>query len=160
MRPPGGFHAAREEYHICEDTMLKELLYQAVDWIASVHDWISSLNNTFEGVLSDKELHFIVIGAIGLMLILLVYPLFKLLANHNRVLAITWIYALTVLLVLTFAIEIGQRLNGSGTMDFSDVVAGMGGFFAVTAVIVTLHLLLWLVKSVVKAVRRGRRVEF
>ena len=87
-------------------------------------------------------------------MILLVYPLFKLLAYHNRVLAITWIYALTVLLVLTFAIEIGQSLTGTGTMEFGDVVAGMGGFFAVTAVIVTLHLLLWIVKSIVRAVRR------
>ena len=88
-------------------------------------------------------------------MILLVYPLFKLLANHNRVLAITWIYALTVLLVLTFAIEIGQSLTGTGTMEFGDVVAGMGGFFAVTAVIVTLHLLLWIVKSIVRAIRRA-----
>ena len=99
------------------------------------------------------------VGNYGLALILLVYPVFRLLANHNRVLAITWIYVLTVLLVLTFAIEIGQRITGSGTMDFSDVVAGMGGFFAVTAVIVVLHLLLWTVKRIVKAVRRARRAE-
>ena len=83
--------------------------------------------------------------------------MFKLLANHNRVLAITWIYALTVLLVLTFAIEIGQRITGTGTMDFSDVMAGMGGFFAVTAVIVILHLLLWAVKRLVRLARGDGR---
>jgi len=42
-------------------------------------------------------------------------------------------------------------------MEFADVVAGMGGFFAVTAVIVTLHLLLWIVRSIVKTVRRAGR---
>lgn len=127
-------------------------------WVSRAHSYILTLNDHFETNFTDKELHFLVIGAIGLMVILLVYPVFKLLANHNKVLAITWIYALTVLVVLTFAIEIGQRFTGSGTMDFQDVVAGMGGFFAVTAVIVVLQLLLWMVRSVVKLIRgAGRR---
>ena len=134
-------------------------LRMLVAWLSRAHNYILTLNDRFEYSFSDKELHFLVIGAIGLALILLVYPVFRLLANHNRVLAITWIYVLTVLLVLTFAIEIGQRITGSGTMDFSDVVAGMGGFFAVTAVIVVLHLLLWTVKRIVKAVRRARGAE-
>ena len=131
-------------------------LRMLVAWLSRAHNYILTLNDRFEYSFSDKELHFLVIGAIGLALILLVYPVFRLLANHNRVLAITWIYVLTVLLVLTFAIEIGQRITGSGTMDFSDVVAGMGGFFAVTGVIVVLRLLLWTVRSIVKAIRRGR----
>lgn len=135
-------------------------LRMLVAWVSHAHNYILSLNDRFEYSFSDKEMHFLVIGAIGLALILLVYPVFRLLANHNRVLAITWIYVLTVLLVLTFAIEIGQRFSGSGTMEFGDVVAGMGGFFAVTAVIMVLHLLLWTVKSIAKAVRRRRRVEF
>ena len=132
---------------------MSKYLNMLVAWIARVHDMIMKLNDRFEYNFSDKELHFLVIGALGLGLILLIYPLFKLLANHNRVLAITWIYVLTVLLVLTFAIEIGQRITGTGTMDFSDVMAGMGGFFAVTAVIVALHLLLWAVKRIVRLVR-------
>jgi len=136
---------------------MARVLRMLVAWVSRAHNYILTLNDRFEYSFSDKELHFIVMGAIGLLLILLVYPLFKLLANHNRVLAITWIYALTVLLVLTFAIEIGQRLTGTGTMEFADVVAGMGGFFAVTAVIVTLHLLLWIVRSIVKTVRRAGR---
>ena len=135
---------------------MARVLRMLVAWLSRAHNYILSLNDRFEYSFSDKELHFLVIGAIGLALILLVYPVFRLLANHNRVLAITWIYVLTVLLVLTFAIEIGQRFTGSGTMDFSDVVAGMGGFFAVTAVIVVLHLLLWTIRSIVKAIRRGR----
>ena len=134
-------------------------LRMLVAWMSRAHSAILSLNDRFEYSFSDKELHFLVIGAIGLALILLVYPVFRLLAKHNRVLAITWIYALTVLLMLTFAIEIGQSITGSGTMEFGDVVAGMGGFFAVTAVIVTLHLLLWAVKGIAKAIRRSARMD-
>ena len=134
---------------------MSKYLNMLVAWIARVHDMIMKLNDRFEYNFSDKELHFLVIGALGLGLILLIYPLFKLLANHNRVLAITWIYVLTVLAVLTFAIEIGQRVTGRGTMEFGDVAAGMGGFLAVTIVITALRLLLFAVKSIVALFRRA-----
>ena len=136
---------------------MAKYLRMLVAWVSRAHSAILTLNDRFEYSFSDKELHFLVIGAIGLMLILMVYPVFRLLANRNRVLAITWIYVLTVLLALTFAIEIGQRLTGTGSMEFGDVIAGMGGFFAVTAVIIVLHLLLWAAKSAVKALRRAKK---
>ena len=134
---------------------MSKYLNMLVAWIARVHDMIMKLNDRFEYNFSDKELHFLVIGALGLGLILLIYPLFKLLANHNRVLAITWIYVLTVLAVLTFAIEIGQRVTGRCTMEFGDVAAGMGGFLAVTIVITALRLLLFAVKGIVALFRRA-----
>ena len=54
------------------------------------------------------------------------YFIFKLLQNHPLVIA--FIYAFTVMIVLTFAIEIGQGFYGTGNMEMEDVVAGMGGF--------------------------------
>ena len=119
-------------------------LTMIVAWFTRVHNAILSLNDKFETSFTDKELHFLVIGAIGLALIMLIYPFFKWLANRNKVLAITWIYVLTVLVVLTFAIEIGQS------------VTGMGGFFAVTAVIAALHFLIWVVRSLVKLGKKRR----
>lgn len=136
--------------------MLK-YLRMLVAWMARAHSAILSLNDSFETNFSDKELHFLVIGAMGLMLIMLVYPVFKWLANRGRVLAITWIYAITVLIVVTFGIEIGQGVTGTGDMDFGDIVAGMGGFFAVTAVIVALHLMTWIVRTLVETARRRRK---
>ena len=118
--------------------MLKELLYQAVDWIALVHEKIIRLNDLFEGTLSDKQLHFLVIGVLGLLLIFAVYPIFRHLARTNHVMIISWIYVFTLILVLTFAIEIGQRLTKSGDMEFADIVFGVGGFvvmFAAFAVV-------------------------
>ncbi len=141
--------------------MLK-YLRMLVAWMARAHSAILSLNDSFETNFTDKELHFLVIGGLGLMLIMVVYPIFKWLANRNRVLAITWIYALTVLVVVTFGIEIGQGVTGTGDMDFGDIVAGMGGFFAVTAVIVALHLLTWTARTLVETAKRRRirsRVE-
>ncbi len=135
---------------------MDKYLHMLVAWVTRAHDFIMTLNDSFETNFSDKELHFLVIGAIGLGLILLVYPLFRLLANRNRVLAITWIYVMTVLVVLTFAIEIGQRVTGTGDMDFGDIVAGMGGFFAVTAVIVVLHLMLFTGRAILRAGKQRR----
>ena len=118
--------------------MLKELLYQGVDWVAAVHDRISRMNDTFEGTLSDKQLHFLVIGILGMMLIFMIYPLFRHLAKTNHIMVVSWIYVFTLILVITFAIEIGQRLTKTGEMEFADIVFGLGGFvlmFAVFAVI-------------------------
>lgn len=136
--------------------MLK-YLRMLVAWTARAHGAILSLNDSFETNFSDKELHFLVIGAMGLVLILLVYPVFKWLANRNRVLAITWIYVLTVLTVVTFAIEIGQRVTGTGSMDFGDIVAGMGGFLAVTVVISALHFLIWVFRSLFRLRKKPAR---
>ena len=118
--------------------MLKELLYQAVNWIATVHDKISQMNNQFEGTLSDKQMHFLVIGILGILLIFIIHPLFRKLSKTNHVMVISWIYVFTLILVITFSIEIGQRLTGTGDMEFADIVSGIGGFifmFAIFALI-------------------------
>ena len=114
--------------------MLKELLYQAVNWIATVHDKISQLNNQFEGTLSDKQMHFLVIGILGILLVFIIHPLFRHLSKTNHVLVISWIYVFTLILVITFSIEIGQRLTGTGDMEFADIVSGIGGFIVMFAV--------------------------
>ena len=39
-----------------------------------------------------------------------------------------WFYVFTVIIVLTFAIEIGQKVTGTGAMEFADIVFGIVGF--------------------------------
>lgn len=134
-----------------------EYMRQAVAWMARAHDAIARLNDRFAYGLTDKQLHFVVIGALGLLLILLVYPAFRWLAARGRVLAISWVYALTVMVALTFAIEIGQYITGAGSMEFGDIVAGLGGFFAVTAVLAALRLVTWAVKGLFGLGRRRHR---
>lgn len=133
--------------------MLKELLYQAVDWIAMVHDKITRLNDRFEGTLSDKQLHFLVIGILGMLLVFLIHPLFLSLAKNRHVMVITWIYVFTLILVITFAIEIGQKISRRGDMEFADIVSGVGGFIAMFAVFAVLRAA---VTGIVRLVRRRR----
>ena len=110
--------------------MMKEMLYKIVGLIAKIHNYILSLNDAFEYNFSDKELHFLVIGALGLGLIFVVYPVFKWLARRNHVMTIAWIYVFTLIVVITFAIEIGQKITHTGQMEFADIMFGVVGFLA------------------------------
>ena len=108
--------------------MLKDLLYYIVEVIAKVHSKILSLNDKYEYRFTDKELHFLIIGVLGMLLIFFIYPFFKWLARKNHVMVIAWIYVFTLIIVLTFAIEIGQKVTHTGVMEFADIVFGIAGF--------------------------------
>ena len=58
---------------------------------------------------------------------------FKYLVRYSLT-AISFIYTFTVLVVLVFAIEIGQKLTGRGNMEFQDIVEGLWGFLVAFAI--------------------------
>lgn len=123
---------------------MADFLYIIVKMIAVIHDMIMTWNDSFETVFSDKELHFLVIGVLGMGMLFIIYPLFKLL-SRNHVLVIAWIYVFTVIIVIVFAIEIGQGITGTGTMDFDDIVAGIAGFMAMfVAFVLVRAVALWI----------------
>lgn len=105
-----------------------ELLYKIIYWVAEIHDKILSLNDSGGYYFTDKQLHFIVVGCVGMALIFILYPTFKLLAKYGHTMIIAWLYVFTVLVVLTFSVEIGQWLSGTGTMEMADVISGLTGF--------------------------------
>lgn len=107
---------------------MESFLYGILDFINNVHTYILSWNDAYEANFTDKDLHFLVIGCLGMALIFIVQPLFTLLAKTNHVLVISWIYVFTLILLLTFAIEIEQKITKSGVMDFADIVFGIWGF--------------------------------
>ncbi len=107
---------------------MQELLYYIVEMIARAHSAILGMNDQYELYFSDKQLHFWVIGVIGMALVFVIHPLFTLLAKTDHVLIISWVYVFTLILVLTFAIEIGQGMTHTGAMEFDDIVFGVCGF--------------------------------
>ena len=116
--------------------MFESILYEMTMIVAQVHESILHLNDNFELALGDKELHFLVMFALGMVLFFAVHFVFKRLAKWS-ITAISFIYVFTVMTVLGFAIEIGQKITGTGAMDFRDVVAGLYGvllFFAIYTV--------------------------
>lgn len=108
--------------------IMRDIIYLFTTWVARLHESIIGINDSGEYYLSDKQLHFWVIGLFGMALILLIQPIFKGLAENGYTLVITWIYVFTVVLVITFAIEIGQWYTGSGVMESEDVAYGITGF--------------------------------
>lgn len=106
------------------------VLYWLVEQVARVHSYLLHLNDAYEYNFSDKELHFLIIGALGMAMIFVVHPLFKWLAKNDHVMVISWIYVFTLILVITFAIEIGQRITRTGNMEFADIMFGVMGFIS------------------------------
>ena len=128
--------------------MFKRLLDYIVRIIYKFHQFILSLNDKYGVTLTDKQLHFIVIGLIGVALLLVIYPIFKWLAKKNMVISISWIYVFTILLALTLFIEIGQEVSGTGDMEFADIVAGLMGFIVISlALIIVSKILAWIFKK-------------
>ena len=134
--------------------MFETFLRDMTMLVAQVHATLMHLNDSFELRLDDKALHFIVMAVLGMLLFFVVHFVFKRLARIS-ISVLSFIYVFTVMTVLGFAIEIGQRITGTGSMDFGDVVAGLYGvlaFFGVYAVVRLLGLLVSLMTA-----RRGKR---
>ena len=135
---------------------MADFLYVIVKMIAVIHDMIMTWNDSFETVFSDKELHFLVIGILGMGMLFVIYPLFKLL-SENHVLVIAWIYVFTVIIVIAFAIEIGQGITGTGKMDFDDIVAGVAGFMAMFIVFAAIRAVVLGIFRLIRSLSGGWR---
>ena len=101
--------------------------------MAQVHDSLMRLNDGFELQLDDKGLHFAIMALLAMALFFVVHAVFRRLAKWS-ITAVSFIYVFTVMTVLGLAIEIGQRITGTGQMDFGDVMAGLYGVLAFFAV--------------------------
>ena len=133
--------------------MFEMVLQELTMIMAQVHDSLMRLNDGFELRLGDKELHFIVMAVIAMVLFFAVHAVFRRLAKWS-VTALSFIYVFTVMAVLGFAIEIGQKVSGTGEMDFGDVVSGLYGVLAFFAVYTVWRLLAWAVGGWMKRRKR------
>lgn len=129
---------------------LKKIVDLLIDIIYKTHTYFLSMNDSFEAQLSDKQLHFLIIGLLGIGMLLVIYPLFKWMAKKNLTVLISWFYVFTVLVVITFAIEIGQWHSHTGEIDFNDILAGLVGYFAMSFIFLLVVAIIELIKSIFK----------
>ena len=132
--------------------MFESILYEGTMSVAQIHESLMHLNDNFELYFGDKDMHFIVMAVLGMILFFMVHFVFKRLAKWS-ITAISFIYVFTVMTVLGLAIEIGQKITGTGDMDFRDVVAGLYGVLAFFAVYTVYRLIVLLVRHLM----RGRK---
>ena len=133
-----------------------KFLYGIVRLTAKIHNRLLMLNDAYEYNFSDKELHFLIIGALGMAMIFVVHPIFKWLARNNHIMVISWIYVCTLIIVITFAIEIGQRVTNTGNMEFADIVFGVMGFICMFVVFSVIRGIYHLILKLVSRVRESR----
>ena len=107
-----------------------EILKLIASFINDLHDKVLDMVGIAGYPLNDKQLHFIFIAVIGILIFAFTQIVFKKLAKYS-ITAISFIYTFTVMVVIVFAIEIQQKLTNRGNMEFSDIVYGLYGFIYV-----------------------------
>ncbi|GIM28194.1 hypothetical protein CPJCM30710_08600 [Clostridium polyendosporum] len=121
-----------------------KVLMKAVN---DIHDVIIKQAHSAGYNFSDKQLHFILIGIVGMLIFVATQSVFRWLAKYS-ITAISFIYTFTVLMVIVFGIEIGQKITKRGNMEFADIVAGVNGFLYIFIVYLIIRIITYLMKKI------------
>lgn len=136
--------------YMFENITIGRIIRWMIDIIYRAHTYFLSLNDQYQVNLTDKQLHFLIIGALGFLMLVVLYPLFRFLAKKHLTILITWFYVTTVLVVITFAIEIAQWYSNTGVMDFNDIVAGLAGYFVMSFIFFVIIGIIALIKKAIR----------
>ncbi|TDT61001.1 hypothetical protein [Fonticella tunisiensis] len=121
-----------------------------------IHDLLLAMSNQLGYNFNDKQLHFIIVGLIGIVLYFFTDVTFKALAKYS-ISIISFIYTFTVLIVFVFALEIEQKITGRGNMEFSDIVAGLWGFIEAFGIYLAIKIIIYLAKMAYKSISEKAR---
>ncbi|MFI8493639.1 hypothetical protein ACIGC1_12090 [Peribacillus butanolivorans] len=126
---------------------MKESIQILAEIVNNIHDFILLfVSDTLNSNATDKDLHFWIMGIIGIIIFLFVLFLSNLISRMRfGITILSFLYTFTVMVVLVFAIEIQQALTSRGNMEFQDAAVGLWGFivfFLVFAAISSLYLLI------------------
>ena len=137
---------------------MAELLNIIAYIINGLHDRISIAVKLLKLDVNDKDLHFWVIGVIGIVIFLLTDAFFKKIAKWG-ISVVSFVYTFTVLVVIVFGLEIEQKITGRGVMEFKDVVYGLWGFIAIFSVYLFIRLVIYLFSKLLskKSQRRNQK---
>lgn len=111
---------------------MKQAIHFIADIVNDLHDLINYIvNHALHLNLTDKDLHFWIIGIIGFFVFLMVLVVSKYVAKLPFGLTIlSFLYSFTFVFALVFAIEIQQAITDRGNMEFQDAIIGLYGFLA------------------------------
>jgi hypothetical protein len=109
---------------------VKETILMFAEILNNIHDFIQIyVSNNLNLGLDDKDLHFWIMGIIGISVFLFVLILSKWISKMPfGITILSFIYSFTFMVVLVFAIEIQQALTKRGNMEFQDAAVGLWGF--------------------------------
>ena len=130
--------------------LFRSWLYELLSYIARLHDELWALNLDRGKPFDDKEMHFLVMGGFGLLVLLACYLLFRLLARWGQIGFMSWLFALSIVVFVCFSIEIGQDVSNTGSMELADIVYGIVGFLIASVPVLILSLLIQLIKWLIR----------
>ncbi|WP_456273549.1 hypothetical protein [Bacillus sp. AK031] len=109
---------------------MKEGIKLLAEAVNQLHDVLITVSNDVLGMnLTDKDLHFWIMGVIGIAVFFFIFAVTKWFSKLPfGITMIAFLYTLTFMFVLVFAIEIQQAITNRGNMEFADAVVGMWGF--------------------------------
>ncbi len=122
------------------------VINQIVNFINDLHDNIWGYSKQLGLPFTDKDLHFWVIGLLGVIFFVFADIFFKWLARINISL-ISFFFTSAIISILVLILEIEQKLTGRGGMELSDILAGLLGFLVLLGVYQFIRFLL---KSLLK----------
>ncbi|OAS87744.1 MULTISPECIES: hypothetical protein [Metabacillus] len=127
-----------------------------VEVVNNIHDILILILNDVLGLqMTDKDMHFWIMGFIGIFTFACVYVISKWLSEFPfGIHLIAFLYTLTFMFVLVFAIEIQQAITNRGNMEFVDAIIGLWGFIALFLVYVVIAVFLIITKLIFKKIRR------
>ncbi|MBO1511787.1 hypothetical protein [Metabacillus bambusae] len=126
-----------------------------VEVVNNIHDILILILNDVLGLqMTDKDMHFWIMGFIGIFTFACVYVISKWLSKFPfGIHLIAFLYTLTFMFVLVFAIEIQQAITNRGNMEFIDAIIGLWGFFALFLVYVGIAVFFIIIKLIFKKVK-------
>ncbi|WP_088043398.1 hypothetical protein [Bacillus sp. EAC] len=131
---------------------MKEIIIKLTEILNNIHDIIQLyVSDKLNLELSDKDLHFWIMGIIGITAFILVLILSKLISKMPfGITILSFLYTFTFMVVLVFAIEIQQAITNRGHMEFQDAVIGLWGFIVFFLCFALISSIFLLTKKILK----------
>lgn len=134
---------------------MRDIILILSEMMSEIHDTIMygmGIN------MSDKELHFWIIGFIGLATFLIGFVVIKIIQKLKfSTTILSFLFTFVLMTVLVFAIEIQQAVTNSGNMEFADAVAGLWGFIVFFLVYAIIAGFFYSIFRLLSRKRRNRR---
>lgn len=133
-----------------------QLIKLFMRFMNDIHDLLVHKFHNINPSYTDKDLHFIIIGIIGITIFLITDVIFKKLAKI-KVEIISFIYTFTVLMVIVFGIEIEQKITGRGQMEFNDILYGVWGFIYIFIAYILIRVIIYLIRYGIKVLKKDNK---
>lgn len=131
---------------------MTEIIKLMMNITNNIHDKFIKDSSSFGLNLTDKQLHFIIIGIMGIFIFACTQFVFKKLVKYS-ITAISFIYTFTVLIVIVFGIEIEQKITKRGNMEFADILAGIYGFLYLFTAYLIIRLIIYCIKKLFPSIK-------